>query len=89
MRDVGFNMLKFVRYLYGAEVGLGKMDQRCADQIERDLRLQYLAGWGINSQMADVLYREMLSFRQPPANIFAGSSTKVSDVIGSMTGGRR
>ena len=32
-----------------------------------DLRLQYLAGWGINSSLEDFIYRQMLSYRQPPA----------------------
>jgi len=40
---------------------------------DRDLRLQYLAGWGINSNLADYIYREMLSYRRAPVNVFAGS----------------
>jgi spermidine synthase len=40
---------------------------------DRDLRLQYIAGWGINSAMADSLYREILRYRRLPAPIFAGS----------------
>jgi spermidine synthase len=40
---------------------------------DRDLRLQYLGGWGINSAMADSLYRRILRYRRLPATIFAGS----------------
>ena len=40
---------------------------------DKDLRLSYLAGWGINSDMADALYREMLKYRRPPAEVFSGS----------------
>ena len=40
---------------------------------DADLRLQYLGGWGINSAMADVLYRKMLTYRRPPGEIFYGS----------------
>jgi spermidine synthase len=40
---------------------------------DADLRLQYLGGWGINSAMADVLYRKMLAYRRPPTEIFYGS----------------
>ncbi len=38
-----------------------------------DLRLQYIGGWGINSTMEDVIYRELKSYRRPPGQIFAGS----------------
>jgi spermidine synthase len=38
-----------------------------------DLRLQYLAGWGINSTIEDDIFQEMLSYRRPPENLFSGS----------------
>ena len=38
-----------------------------------DLRLQYLAGWGINSTIEDDIFQEMLSYRRPPDNLFSGS----------------
>jgi spermidine synthase len=38
-----------------------------------DLRLQYIGGWGINSTMEDLIYRELKSYRRPPGQIFAGS----------------
>ena len=34
---------------------------------DADLRLTYLAGWGINSELADYLYRQMLKYRRPPS----------------------
>jgi hypothetical protein len=40
---------------------------------DKDLRLSYLAGWGINSDMADHLYRQMIKYRRPPTAIFSGS----------------
>jgi len=43
--------------------------------INRDLnmRLQYIAGWGLNSVMAADLYREILSHRQFPEDLLAGT----------------
>ncbi len=55
---------------------------------DRDLRLQYLAGWGINSLLEDFLYRRMLSFRQMPIGIFAGSAERVSAVMAAIREGR-
>jgi spermidine synthase len=38
-----------------------------------DLRLQYIGGWGINSSMEDLIYRQLMSYRRPPGAIFTGS----------------
>jgi len=38
-----------------------------------DLRLQYIAGLGINSTLEDFIYREMMSHRQIPQDLFVGS----------------
>lgn len=48
---------------------------------DRDLRLQYLAGWGINSNLEDVLYRQIMSYRKPPANIITGSPERIQSLI--------
>jgi spermidine synthase len=44
-------------------------------QINRDrnLRLQYLAGRGLNLYQADVIYRTMAAYGQEPGDIFEGS----------------
>ena len=57
---------------------------------DRDLRLQYLGGWGINSAMADYLYRQIIRFRRPPAKLFTGTPEKVQlllSAIYTQTGG--
>jgi spermidine synthase len=46
-----------------------------------DLRLQYLAGWGINSSLEDFIYRQMLSYRRPPTNLFTGSAERVQSLL--------
>ncbi len=55
-------------------------------QINRDsnLRLSYLAGWGINSTLEDVLYRQMLRYRQRPDNLFTGSPERVQALYEAM-----
>jgi spermidine synthase len=49
-----------------------------------DLRLQYLAGWGINSRLEDTLYRKMMSLRTAPVNLFTGSPDRVSTLLGML-----
>jgi spermidine synthase len=46
-----------------------------------DLRLQYLAGWGINSSLEDFIYRQILSYRRPPWNLFSGSPERVQSLM--------
>jgi spermidine synthase len=51
-------------------------------QINRDLnlRLQYLAGMGVNNNAAAAIYREMLTYRRFPAGMFAGSEERMREV---------
>jgi spermidine synthase len=42
-----------------------------------DLRLQYLAGWGINSSQEDRIYQQMLRYRRLPEGMFTGSPDKL------------
>ena len=48
-------------------------------QINRDrnLRLQYLAGLGLNLYDQDVIYRDMLQYRVVPEDLFTGSPERV------------
>jgi spermidine synthase len=55
-------------------------------QINRDsdLRLSYLAGWGINSALEDVLYRQMLRYRREPEGMFIGTPEHVQSLYMAM-----
>jgi spermidine synthase len=52
---------------------------------DRDLRLEYLAGWGINSSLEDYLYRQLLSYRHPPRNLFEGSPQRVAWLLNALS----
>jgi len=54
---------------------------------DSDLRLQYLAGWGINSSLEDVIYRQMISYRRRPDNIFTGSPQRVQTLLLAIMSG--
>jgi spermidine synthase len=49
-----------------------------------DLRLQYLAGWGINSNLEDVIYRQMMSYRRSPDGLFTGSAERLQALWAAM-----
>jgi spermidine synthase len=63
----------FAEWLRGAEINR-----------DNNLKLQYLAGWGINSDMANQIYREMVKYRRPPQNLFAGSPPMVQMLLASF-----
>jgi spermidine synthase len=48
-------------------------------QINRDrnLRLQYLAGRGLNLYRADVIFADMLNYAKEPDGIFTGSPNRL------------
>jgi hypothetical protein len=52
-------------------------------QINRDrnLRLQYLAGRGLNLYRADAIYAEMLPHARMPENIFSGSEERMQELF--------
>ena len=64
----------FAPWLQGAEINR-----------DGDLRLQYLAGWGINSRLEDVIYREMSGYRRPPQNLFSGSPQLLNSLMSLLS----
>jgi spermidine synthase len=89
LREVDFHAAArlFATYM-GQKSDLGKWTEGAAINRDRDLRLQYLAGWGINSQLQDTLYSEMLKYRRTPSNIFIGSPNLVSEVLAAIMRGQ-
>jgi len=71
----------------GQNADLNPWVQGAAINRDGDLKLQYLAGWGINSDMADVLYKQMLSYRRTPTGLFSGSPEKVEALMRHLAPG--
>ena len=55
---------------------------------DRDLRLQYLAGLGLNEHSGDEIYREMLDYRTYPDDLFVATEGTVDDLKAAMSGVR-
>lgn len=74
LREIGFTSAVDLLSTYAGEAGdlTGWMSDAV---INRDinLRLQYLAGLGVNLRQGDVIYRNMLAYRRVPTGLFAGS----------------
>jgi spermidine synthase len=59
-------------------------------QINRDLnmRLQYLAGWGLNYNHADVIYGQIVSYRKVPSDLFHGSPGSLAQMTAALAAQR-
>jgi len=74
MREIGFNSASDMYSTFaGQQSDLQDWLRDAEINTDRNLRLMYLAGWGINSTMEDPLYRKIVSYRRNPSNIFSGS----------------
>jgi len=85
LREIGVNSVVDLLATYsGRGSDLAPWLLGAALNRDRDLRLQYLAGWGINSSMADSLYRQIIRYRRPPADIFTGSRDRLRALLYAM-----
>jgi spermidine synthase len=83
LRDIGVNSAIDLLATYaGQQSDLGQWTAGADINHDSDLRLSYLAGWGINSTLEDFIYKRMMSYRQPPVNLFTGAH--VQDLVYAM-----
>jgi spermidine synthase len=86
LRDIGVNSPVDLLGTYtGQKSDLAPWLEGAEINHDRDLRLQYLAGWGINASLEDSMYRQMLSYRHPPSNLFTGSQEQISMLMYSLS----
>jgi spermidine synthase len=78
LKEVGYNSASDLLSTYAVQASDLRGWLRHA-QINRDrnLRLQYLAGLGLNQYLAPVIYEQMLQQGNFPSNIFTGSADRL------------
>lgn len=79
LAEVGFNSVAELMATFA--VKKPEIDPWLADaEVTRDrnLRLQYLAGMGVNLYEADAIYRDMAQYRTYPEGLFTGSPYSLS-----------
>jgi spermidine synthase len=86
MREIGFNTAVDLFATYSGQYSDLKPWLKGAEITrDLDLRLQYLAGWGIDSQLADIIYNQMLSYRRPPRDLFFGSDQYTQPLLSILS----
>jgi spermidine synthase len=85
LQEIGVGSLSELLSTYaGQNADLGKWCEGADLNTDADLRLQYLGGWGINSTLEDVIYRQMLTYRRVPQDLFVGAPDRVNGLIASI-----
>jgi spermidine synthase len=85
LHDIGIDSIADLFSTFtGTSADLNRWVGESPLNTDADLRLSYLAGWGINSDLADYLYRQMLRYRRPPT-FFTGTPEHISAVVNHLT----
>jgi spermidine synthase len=85
MREIGFPTATAMYATYlGDEASMRDWLKGAQINTDRNLRLMYLAGWGINAEMADTLYRKIFAMRKIPKGYFTGSPEGLANLYGEM-----
>ena len=64
----------------GRAVDLKPWTRDASINRDGDLRLQYLAGLGLNMNESDAVYAEILKYRHFPADLFTGSEARLAEL---------
>jgi spermidine synthase len=76
LRDIGLNRAVDLFATYaGRAADLREWLHDAAINRDGNLRLQYLAGFGLNMNESDALYAEILRYRRLPDGLFTGSAS--------------
>ena len=85
MREVGYNSATDLLATYAVRASdLRDWLRNAQVNRDRNLRLQYLAGLGLNQYLAPYIYDQMLTRSQFPTDIFAGSGAGMEALQSAM-----
>ena len=90
MRSVGFDSgVNALETYAGRGPDLRGWLERAQINQDINLRLQYLAGMGVNHNSAALIYSEMLSYRRFPEGLFTGSAQRIGQLRTTIGSGTR
>jgi spermidine synthase len=86
LRDIGMNSAVDLFSTYaGRKSDFGPWLKDAAINRDRNLRLQYLAGMGLNLYHADAIYADMLTYSRLPTDVFVGSESSKRAVLDGIS----
>jgi spermidine synthase len=82
LSDIGFSSAMGLYSTYAGQASdLRPWTQGAPLNVDADLKLQYMGGWGINSSLEDVIWQQMLAYRKPPVTIFRGTPEELDTLF--------
>jgi spermidine synthase len=85
LRDIGVDSLVALFATYAGNQKDLEPWLRGADiNRDGDLRLQYIAGWSINSRLENEIYKQMMKYRRPPLEMFTGAPDGVQYMLDAL-----
>ena len=85
LRDAGYGSALDLLSTYAAQAGdLQEWIRGAQINHDRNLRLQYLAGLGVNANLADQIYNEMLRPAKFPENLMSGTPEATAAMRGQF-----
>jgi spermidine synthase len=86
LRDIGVGSVESLLSTYaGSASDFADWLRGSVINRDRDLKLQYMAGWGINSNLQDAIYREIMSRRKSPGKLLTGSQASIQSTTNAMS----
>ena len=87
LREIGFGSGTHLLSTYaGDKQSMAPWLADAQVNTDRNLRLQYLAGLGVNAYEQHQIYASILSLRQPPTSLFVGSPDKIDVIRAGLVG---
>jgi spermidine synthase len=81
LRDIGFvSAIDLMSSYAGRSPDLAAWLKGAAINTDRDLRLQYLAGMGLNVDAQEKIYLELMEARRIPPDLFVGSAETLAEL---------
>jgi len=81
LQDLGFvSAIDLLSSYAGRGPDLVEWVKGAAINRDRDLRLQYLAGMGVNAMVPDKIFSELMNARRIPVGLFVGSAESVAEL---------
>jgi spermidine synthase len=81
LREIGFpTAVELLATYTGSATDLKGWMKNAAITRDRNLRLQYLAGMGLNLRQSGTIYNNMLAYRRPPNGLFVGSPATLASL---------
>jgi spermidine synthase len=81
LRDIGFvSAIDLMSSYAGRGPDLAAWLKDAAINTDRDLRLQYLAGMGLNAAVQNQIFSDLMEARRIPPGLFVGSAETVAEL---------